>query len=215
MNLRLLIHDGMPRQLPLDEGTITLGRSRSCAVQLEDPILSRQHCALTVDGDRIVVADLGSSNGTFVGGERIEVRSISPGEVIELGSVCLLPHDFDESLAEVDCTVLRNQERVTDLIALAADKTQDLPRAGDDLHRSASRSPRLLAEISSDHLVDELVTLLLRSHSGHRDALARALDRMISEQILETCINREDLRNAARKIVEEELGAQGDDQGAR
>jgi predicted nucleic acid-binding protein len=104
---------------------------------------------------------------------------------------------------------------VTDLIAMAADKTQDLPRAGDDLHRSASRSPRLLAEISSDHLVDELVTLLLRSHSGHRDALARALDRMISEKILETCNNREDLRNAARKIVEEELGAQGDDQGAR
>jgi hypothetical protein len=37
----------------------------------------------------------------------------------------------------------------------------------------------------------------------------------VSEQILETCNDREDLRNAARKIVEEELGAQGDDQGAR
>ena len=66
MNFRLLIHDGSPRQVLLDEGTITLGRSRSCTVQLEDPILSRQHCAITVDDGRVVVADLGSSNGTFV-----------------------------------------------------------------------------------------------------------------------------------------------------
>ncbi|MDE0960470.1 MAG: FHA domain-containing protein [Planctomycetota bacterium] len=205
MDLRLLIHDGTPRQMSLDDGTITLGRSRSCDVQLEDPILSRQHCALTSDEGRLVVADLGSSNGTFVGGERVEVRTVSVGEVIELGSVCMIALETRGDLPTVNCEGLRNQDRVSELIMMATDETEDLPRAGDELHRSAERSSGLLAEIAADHLVDELVTLLIRSHPRRRNAFARALDRMIGEKILETCTDREQLREAAREIVKDEI----------
>ncbi|HIC24225.1 MAG: hypothetical protein COB10_10495 [Planctomycetota bacterium] len=205
MNLRLLIHDGSPRQIPLDEGTITLGRSRSCTVQLEDPILSRQHCAITVDKGRVVVADLGSSNGTFVQGDLIEVRTIEQGEVIELGSVCLLLVGTSTDFSTLDPGKQRNPDRIEQLIELAKDGAQDLPRAGEELQRSASRAPQLIAEISSDHLIDELVTLLIRNHPGIRNALTGALDRMISDKILEKSTDGEELRARTRAIIEQEL----------
>ncbi|MDE0958181.1 MAG: FHA domain-containing protein [Planctomycetota bacterium] len=207
MNFRLLIHDGTPRQMPLNDGTITLGRSRSCSVQLEDPILSRQHCALTIDAGRLVVADLGSSNGTYVGGERVDVRDVVVGEVIELGSVCLFALETSGDLPAMNCDGLRNQDRISELVAMASVESEELPRAAEELHRSAQRSSHLLAEIAADHLVDELVTLLIRSHPSRRNAFARALDRMIGEKLLESCVDREQLKETARKIVRDEIAA--------
>ena len=205
MKLRLLIHDGSPRQVPLEEGTITLGRSRSCNVKLEDPILSRQHCAITVDEGRVVVADLGSSNGTFVAGNPIEVQEIEPGEVVELGSVCLLLIDSGTDLSKLGARTQRNPDRIEQLIELASDGADDLPMAGEELERSASRAPDLLAQIASDHLIDELVTLLIRNHPAIRNALTAALDRMISDKILEKVTDAEELRSTTRTIIEEEL----------
>ena len=205
MNLRLLIHDGSPRQVPLDEGTITLGRSRSCTVQLEDPVLSRQHCAITVDEGRVVVADLGSSNGTFIEGNLIEVQSVEEGEVIELGSVCLLLVGSCTDLSTMELKNQRNTDRIEQLIALASDETSDLPSAGEELERSASRAPELLAEMATDHLVDELVTLLIRNNSPVRNALTCALDRMIREKILEKAADGDELKAMTKEIVEQEL----------
>ena len=53
-------------------GPSTIGRSRNCEVMVADPSVSRNHALITVDGDRITVQDLSSSNGTFVNGNRVE-----------------------------------------------------------------------------------------------------------------------------------------------
>ena len=39
--------------IDLDQGTLILGRSGSCSVTLSDPVLSRQHCAITRDANRV------------------------------------------------------------------------------------------------------------------------------------------------------------------
>jgi RsiW-degrading membrane proteinase PrsW (M82 family) len=53
--------------------TLTIGRGRESDVVLHDPKASRRHARLTVQGDgRIVLADQGSSNGTWVNGERFD-----------------------------------------------------------------------------------------------------------------------------------------------
>jgi hypothetical protein len=205
MNLRLLIHDGSPRQIPLAEGTTTLGRSRSCTIQLEDPVLSRQHCAITVDEGRVVVADLGSSNGTFVNGNIVEVLRVQEGNSIELGSVCLLLIGVATDFSTLNLDQLKNPDRIAELIQLASDETRDLPMVGEELERSASRSPELLAEMASDHLIDELVTLLIRNHLPVRDALTHALDRMISEKVLENSSDGDELRARVGEIVQQEL----------
>lgn len=68
------------------EGTATIGRGRAADVVLSDLTVSREHASASVEGMTLVVEDLGSSNGTWVNGERIEdaVR-VGEGDVIQVG----------------------------------------------------------------------------------------------------------------------------------
>ncbi len=57
---------------------------------LNHPHVSRLHANLTVDKDGVVVADLGSSNGTFVNGQRVKrPKKLSPGDRIDIGPFSL------------------------------------------------------------------------------------------------------------------------------
>lgn len=74
-----------------DSGTLTIGRSRSADVTIDDDSLSRLHGRLEC-GRGLHFVDLGSSNGSWVGGRRVEPHGtveVHDGEVIELGSVVL------------------------------------------------------------------------------------------------------------------------------
>jgi pSer/pThr/pTyr-binding forkhead associated (FHA) protein len=62
-----------------------LGRSRSQAdLVLDDPNVSRQHAAIERVGDTWVLADLGSTNGCYVEGQRVSRRQLADGDVIEI-----------------------------------------------------------------------------------------------------------------------------------
>jgi pSer/pThr/pTyr-binding forkhead associated (FHA) protein len=64
-----------------------LGRDATCDLALDDPKVSRRHARLMRMGDEITVEDLGSTNGTFVNGNRIRGKSkVRPGDVITVGS---------------------------------------------------------------------------------------------------------------------------------
>ncbi len=68
----------------LGDGT-TVGRE-DCDVILDDEGVSRRHAVIRLTDSGLVIEDLGSSNGTFVNGERIEkARSLSPGDEVRLG----------------------------------------------------------------------------------------------------------------------------------
>jgi two-component system response regulator AtoC len=75
-------------------GTVTLGRSDSNDVRIDDGQASRSHARLTV-GERLFVEDLGSVNGTRVRDRPIsrgEKVAIQPGETIAIGSSVLILH---------------------------------------------------------------------------------------------------------------------------
>ena len=72
-------------------GQAVIGRSSSAALQLIDAKVSREHCRLTVDGDRVTVDDLGSQNGTFVNGERVRgAQLLARGDELAIGDSLLL-----------------------------------------------------------------------------------------------------------------------------
>jgi len=74
--------------LSLDGPRHVVGRSRSCDVRLRDDTVSRLHAALVWRGGTLVLEDLGSSNGTWVNGERImSPRSLVSGDSVRFGSV--------------------------------------------------------------------------------------------------------------------------------
>lgn len=68
------------KQLKLGSLT-TIGRGAECNLKIASGEISRRHCQLTVDDDKVQVRDLGSSNGTYLNG-----KLIPPNQNIELSS---------------------------------------------------------------------------------------------------------------------------------
>lgn len=73
------------RAYPLPEGTTRVGRHLQSGILLDDITVSRWHCVLTVEGDRLAVEDEGSTNGTYVNGARMEVSTLHPGDTLMVG----------------------------------------------------------------------------------------------------------------------------------
>ncbi|MFD8945904.1 FHA domain-containing protein, partial [Streptomyces californicus] len=76
----------------LHGGQIRIGRSAEADVPLDDPDVSRLHCAVTVaDDGRVSVADLGSTNGTSLDGVEVRERPVRlvPGALLRLGESAL------------------------------------------------------------------------------------------------------------------------------
>jgi len=70
----------------LIEGSASIGRSEESDIFLVDPSVSRNHATIELKGHEAVVKDLGSTNGTFVNGERVESHRVVSGDVIAFGN---------------------------------------------------------------------------------------------------------------------------------
>jgi pSer/pThr/pTyr-binding forkhead associated (FHA) protein len=88
----LVIHEGAGAgsQHPV-EGELILGREQGTAdLVIEDPGVSRRHARLFPENGALVVEDLGSSNGTYVNGERISGPvAVAPGDEVQLGDTVI------------------------------------------------------------------------------------------------------------------------------
>jgi hypothetical protein len=76
---------------------LTVGRALSSDVPLLDPTVSRRHASLVADESGIELNDLGSSNGTFVNGERVEHARIGAGDVLTFGKLSFNVSESDAS----------------------------------------------------------------------------------------------------------------------
>src|SRR5512145_2368193 len=88
--LSLLALDGplAGQRFSLREGSSSLGRDLACEITLggDQPQVSRRHAVITVEGGGVRISDLGSRNGTFVNGRRVEAAYVSPGDEVRLGA---------------------------------------------------------------------------------------------------------------------------------
>jgi DNA-binding winged helix-turn-helix (wHTH) protein len=90
-----LICDG--RVIELANGENLVGRSVDCAVRLESTDVSRRHARIMVSDEGATIEDLGSTNGTFVNGERINTAvPLADGMAVAFGSIQALFHDSPE-----------------------------------------------------------------------------------------------------------------------
>lgn len=80
--------DGIERTYIIGKERVLVGREPGCAIQSNDGLVSRRHALLYVDDNgMLVVEDLGSSNGVFVGPNRVKVATIPMGAVVVIGSL--------------------------------------------------------------------------------------------------------------------------------
>ena len=86
-----------PRELPLPDGDTVIGREQTAT-----PDVSRRHARFTVDGETVYVEDLGSKNGTYVDGIRINTRTeIDVRSDITLGRTHAVLHHVAASTVTV------------------------------------------------------------------------------------------------------------------
>lgn len=80
---------------------LVLGRSRSADVRLHGDGISRKHARVHVDGVDVLFEDLGSTNGSYVNGERIAGEHVLlEGDKIQIGSGVILKFTFHDELDE-------------------------------------------------------------------------------------------------------------------
>jgi DNA-binding NtrC family response regulator len=88
LNLQIKPPVGKVKNVAIKKNEVIIGRDKSCDIRLTDPEVSRRHACLRVlASDNIIIADMGSSNGTYVKNSPItrETR-ITPGTIIRMGN---------------------------------------------------------------------------------------------------------------------------------
>jgi len=92
MNVRLVVAQGKRRKVfPMKTHQAVLGRARGNAIRIPSSQVSRQHCRLRQDNGLVYLEDLGSVNGTFLNGRRVEEPEVvRPGDKLEVGPVTFL-----------------------------------------------------------------------------------------------------------------------------
>jgi pSer/pThr/pTyr-binding forkhead associated (FHA) protein len=88
--LNIIRGRGASETVKLADGVTTVGRQDDCGLRIKSSQVSRKHCEIFEKKGLLLVKDLGSSNGTFVNGERIDgQRVIEPGDTLTIGPVKL------------------------------------------------------------------------------------------------------------------------------
>jgi predicted component of type VI protein secretion system len=106
-NFRLVMRAGpsVGKSYPLDKNEMYIGRDLSNEIVINDPEVSRRHARLFSQGGSYVLEDLGSTNGSFVNGQRLMgPHLLRPGDMIIFGERMSLVYessDFDQDATMV------------------------------------------------------------------------------------------------------------------
>lgn len=95
---------GKIQQVEPNPKSTVIGRSPRCDVVLESRDVSREHARIFQDPfGRWIIEDMGSSNGIFIGGKRVEAAAVLPGEPAVIGSFSLsITPSLDEQIQRDD-----------------------------------------------------------------------------------------------------------------
>ena len=164
----------------LDETTVRLGRDASAAVQLHDTEVSRQHAEFRREGDAYVLADLGSSNGTFVNGTRTERHPLQSGDQLQVGGTLML---YTESSDEADDDLIHavDLDQPDDASQILHSVTQEEGSRFLDARADSSQSSWLARARSNLQIMYR--TALAVSHTLDIDQLLQRIMELIFEWV--------------------------------
>jgi hypothetical protein len=78
---------GLRSGFPLNKDHVVIGREVKCAIMLNDNSVSRQHSSITRLAEGFLIRDLGSSNGTYVNGQRVQEYLLQDGDRVSIGDI--------------------------------------------------------------------------------------------------------------------------------
>lgn len=143
---------------PLAPGTYALGSGSQADITLREPTVSRAHATLEVGPHALVLCDLASRNGTFVGNKRTDKAEITPADTIRLGELVVrieVLHPGDLEAAIPGAPEGSGPARAPSVATLATEFKQ----------RFAARLPSLLAELANPNSSRPIAISLSRALS--------------------------------------------------
>ncbi|MGK4004174.1 sigma 54-interacting transcriptional regulator [Sorangium sp. So ce1036] len=187
--ISLLIYhrDGSERVVLRPNTPVVIGRAPPSQVRIQDTSLSREHARFTASGGVITVEDLQSTNGTWVGGARVERAEIRSGDSVMLGSVLVSVRVLtpEESASDVLLTherfrvILEEEVRRAHYFGRSFAVLMVRPARGAGAHvsRFVARVRALLRPVDRVALYspDTLAILLTEARPDVATALARAI----------------------------------------
>jgi DNA-binding NtrC family response regulator len=207
---RLLVLSGPSAgcEFPVD-GSVDIGRSRKCAVTVTDVSLSRQHFQIEVHEDEASLVDLGSSNGTFLDGRKVNRADIRPGAIITAGNcefTVVEDHRLDSDLSVGPApatTAIIGTDAVAKLFGSAGDHR--------DLVILYSTARRLPACETLSSLGRALLQPLLQSLKAKEAMLFLCQDNSRFQEVARVCASDDahlplPSRSLLSSVVQEEKG---------
>jgi len=166
-------------ELP-DAGRLVLGRGDDCDVVLDHPSISRKHAAVEI-GEQLRIEDLGSANGTFVGGVRLAASKpmgFGVGTLVELGSVLITQRGGEEAVVAKPAADMVIADpvmlEVHETVRVAAASTLSILLLGETgvgkelfarrIHELSARASSSLVRVNCAALVESLLEAELFGH---------------------------------------------------
>ena len=110
--------DGERRSFSMARDMTVVGRREDCDLRIPLGEVSRKHCRIVRDGDSLKLEDLGSSNGTFLNGQRVQEAMLGPGDTVQVGPVVFVlqvdGQPADDELSPVTMAAVGGAEAVLD-----------------------------------------------------------------------------------------------------
>ena len=136
--LLLKFENTVQKEVPLLDGTISIGRLPDNNLQIDNPAVSSRHCRVFFEGDGYVVEDNNSTNGTFLNKQRITRSQLKHGDELTIGKHTVRFEESADSGAvtkkitpvpRVEKTVMLDTKKAQEMLAQAkaAGATASMP----------------------------------------------------------------------------------------
>jgi len=155
VNLVLFKKDGTNKSFRLPSTVTVIGRRQESDLCIPLMVVSRRHCELNLEKDRLKLRDLGSRNGTYVNGQRVDQAEVNPGDKIQIGPVTFAVQ-IDNQPAELstpDSVILQLPEHLAVPEKQAVDQDETFLEPADD--DSAEDAAAEILNGISDELDDD------------------------------------------------------------
>jgi len=166
------------RRIKVERERTTLGRSRDADIFIPDQWLSRMHAEILLDRGGLVIADLGSKNGTLVNGSRIQGPTpLRKGDQIKLGDHMvtvqwsLADEETEDDIQAVGTRVF-SVRTLQEGVLKAPSSAEDLVRKNRVLTVLSGAAAALLAHKPISETFDQILDILFAAVEAERGAIA-------------------------------------------
>jgi predicted component of type VI protein secretion system len=136
--------------IPIPGPKFLIGRGEDCHFRPQSHLVSRRHCAIVVQEDSVAIEDAGSTNGTFVNGEKVQQQELKNGDRIKVGAF-ELQVELSATLEGKKKPKVHNvQEAAARTVAVAVASEGELDISGwlADDEQEETAAPRLAKQVA-------------------------------------------------------------------